>query len=77
MESGGYLSALQDTVTVRVAEERRSGNKKRNHWWSEANWPRLKEYLVNSRYPYFILHFSGACLELGLDPVPKQILFYV
>ena len=42
MESGDAFLALQDTSTVRVAEERRAGKKNRNHWWSEANWPRLK-----------------------------------
>ena len=77
MESGAEFSAPQDTATVRVAEERRAGKKKRNHWWSEANWPRLKEALVNSRYPYLRGQCDEACLELGLDPVPKQKIFNV
>ena len=77
MESGAELSALRDTDTVRVAEERQSGNKKRNHWWLEANWPRLKEALVNSRYPSLRGQCDETCLELGLDPVPKQTVFNV
>ena len=52
MESGDELSDPQDTATVRVTDEKREGKKKGNNWWSEANWPRLKEALVNSRYPY-------------------------
>ena len=51
MESRDEFSAPQDTATVRVAEERRAGKKKSNHWWSEANLSRLKEALVNIRYP--------------------------
>ena len=53
MESGDELSTPQDTATVIVAEEKWAGNKNRNHWWSEANWPRIKEALVSIRYPYF------------------------
>ena len=52
MESGAEFSAPQDISKVRVAEEIRAGNKNSNHWWSEANWPRLKEALANSWYPY-------------------------
>ena len=77
MESGSELSAPQDKSTFRVAEERRAVKKKRNHWCSEANWPRLKEDLVNSRYPSLRGQCDEACLELGLDPVPKQIVFNV
>ena len=77
MESGAEFSASQDTTTVRVAEERRAGKKKRNHWCLEANLPRLEEALVNSRYLYFRGHCDEACLELGLDPVPKQTVFNV
>ena len=77
MESGAELLAPQDTATVRVAEERRAGKKKRNHWWSEANWPRLKEALVNSRYPSLRGNCDEACLELSFDTVPKQALFIV
>ena len=51
MESGAEFSVPQDIATVRVAEEKRAGKKKRNHWWSEANLSRLKEALVNIRYP--------------------------
>ena len=32
MESGDELSDAQDIATVRVAEERRAGKKKRNNW---------------------------------------------
>ena len=71
MELGAELLAPQDTATVRVAEERRAAKKQRNHWWAEANWPRLKEALVNSRYPSLRVKCDEACLELGLDPVPK------
>ena len=77
MELGDEFSAPQETATVRVAEERRTGKKKRNHWWLEANWPRLKEALVNSRYPSLRGQCDEACLELGLDPVPKQTVFNV
>ena len=42
MESGTKFLASKDTATVRVAEERRVAKKHRNHWWTEANWPRLK-----------------------------------
>ena len=71
MESGAELLASKDTATFRVAEERRA-EKKRNHWWSEANWPRLKEALVNSRYPSLRGQCDEYCLGLGLDTVPKQ-----
>ena len=50
MESGVEFLAHQDTATVRVAEERRPEKKQRNYWWKEANWPSLKEDLVNSWY---------------------------
>ena len=72
MESWDEFSVPQDTATVRVAEERRAEKKKSNHWWSEANWPRLKEALVNSRYPYLRGQYDENRSELGLDPVPKQ-----
>ena len=45
--------------------------------WSEANWPSLKEALVNSRYPSLGGQCGESCLELGLDPVPKQTVFNV
>ena len=77
MESWDELLASQDTATVRVAEERRAGKKKGDHLWSEANWPSLKEALVNSRYPYLIGQCGEACLGLGLDPVRKQTVFNV
>ena len=77
MESWDELSVPHDTSTVRVSEERRTVNKERNHWWSEANWPRLKEALVNSRYPSLRQQSDVACLELGLYPVPKEIVFNV
>ena len=60
-----------------VPEERRVRNKKKDHWWSEANWPRLKEALVKSIYPSLIGLCDVACLDLGIDRVPKQIVFNV
>ena len=77
IESWDEFSAPQDTTTVMVAEEIQAGKKKRNHWWSEANWPRLKEALLNSRYPCLIGQCYVACWELGLDIVPKQTGFNV
>ena len=77
MESGAELSAQQDTAKVRVTEERRSENKQRNYWWTEANWPRLKGDSVNSRYPYLRGKCDEACLELGLDLAPKKTVFNV
>ena len=77
MESWDELLAPHDTDTVRVSEERRSGKKKSNHWWSEANWPRLTEALVNIRYPSLRGQCDEACLELGLDTVPKQTLLNI
>ena len=77
IESGDELSAPQDTATVRVAEEIRASKKQRNYWWNEANCQRLKEALVNSRYPYLRGNFDEACLELCLGPVPKQTIFNV
>ena len=56
MESWDELLDPHDTATVRVSEERRAGKKKRNHWWFEANCPRLKEALVKSRYPSLRVH---------------------
>ena len=77
MEPGAELLAPQDTATVRISEERRAGKKKRDHWLSETNWPRLKEALVNSRYTSLRGKCGEACLELGLDKVPKKKLFTV
>ena len=77
MESCDEFSAPQDTATVRVAEERRTGKKKRNLWWSEANWPRIKEALVKSWYPSLRGQCDVACLELGLDRFHKQTVFNV
>ena len=77
MESGAEFSAPQDTATVRFVEERWASKKHGNYWWTEANWPRLKEALVNSRYPYLRGQCDEACLELGFYPVPKQTLFNV
>ena len=37
----------------------------------------IKEAFVNSRYPYLGGQCNEACLELGLDPVPKQTVFNV
>ena len=60
-----------------VAEERLEAKKQRNHWCTEANWPSQKEALVNSRYPSLRGLCDEACLELGLDPVPKQTVLNV
>ena len=43
----------------------------------EANWPRLKEALVKSRDPSFIGQWYVACLDLGIDQVPRQTIFNV
>ena len=72
MESWDECSAPHDTSTVRVSEEIREEKKKRIQWWSQANWPRLKEALVKSRDPSLRGQCDVACLELGLDQVPKQ-----
>ena len=77
MESWDEFSAPHDTSTVRVSEERQAGKIKSTQWWSQANWPRLKEALVKIRDPYFRGQFDVACLELGLDRVPKQTVFNV
>ena len=77
MESGAEFLAPQDTAPVRVAVERRAAKKQRNHWWTEANWPRLKEDLVNSRYPSLRGKCDEAFLELGFDPVPKKTVFNI
>ena len=72
MESWNELLDPHDTSTVRVSEERRSGKIKRTQWWSQANWPRLKEALVKSQDPYLRGQWDVDCLESGLDQVPKQ-----
>ena len=77
MESWDECSAPHDTSTVRVSEERRAENKKRIQWWSQANWPRLKEALMKSRDKYFRGQWDVACLELGLDKVPRQTVYNV
>ena len=77
MESVDEFLALQDKATVRVAEERQAEKKKRNNCWLEANWPRLNEALVNSRYPSLRGQCDIDCLGLGLDPVPKQTVLNV
>ena len=77
MESWDECSAPHDTSTVRVSEERRVEKKKRIQWWSQANWPRLKEALVKSRDPYFRGQWDVACLDLGIDRVPRQTIFNV
>ena len=69
MESGAEFLAPQDTSIVTVAEERWAGNKKRIQWWSQANWPRLKEDLVNSWDPSLRGQCDEYVLELNLDPV--------
>ena len=77
MESWDELSAPRDTSKVRVSEEIRAGKKKRNHWWLEANWPRLKEALVKIWDPSLRGQCDVAFLELGLDRVPRQTVFNV
>ena len=77
MESGAELLDPQDTATVSVSEERRAEKKKTNYWWTEDNYPRIKENLVNSRYPYLRGQCDEACLELGLNTVPKQTILNV
>ena len=77
MESGDGFSAPQYKTTVRVIEERRAGKKKRIQWWSQANWPRLKEALVKSRDPSFRGQWDVACLDLGIDQVPRKTIFNV
>ena len=75
MESGAELLVPQDIATVRFVEERLTAKKQRNYWWTEENWRRLKKALVNIRYPSLRSKSAEACLELGLDPVPKQTVF--
>ena len=65
MESWGEFSAPHDTSTVRVSEERRTGKKDRNQWWSQSNCPSLKEALVKIRDPSLRGQCDVACLELG------------
>ena len=77
MESGAELLDPQDTAIVRVSEERQAEKKHRNYWSTEDNWSRLKESLVNTQYPTLRGQYDEACLELGLDPVPKQKIFNV
>ena len=67
MESCDEFSDPHDTSTVRVSEEIWAGKKKRNQLWSQANWPRLKEALVKSRYQSLRGQCDVDCLELGLD----------
>ena len=69
--------APQDTAIVRVPEERQAAKKQSNNVNKEANWPRLKEALANSQYPYLRGQCDEACLELCFDPVPKQKVFNV
>ena len=69
--------APQDTDTVRVAEEIQAAKKQKNYWLTEANRPRLNEALVNIWYPSLREKCDEACLELGLDPVPKETIFNV
>ena len=77
IESGAEFLSPWDTATVRVSEEIQAAKKQSNHWWTEENCTRLKEFLMNSRYPYLIGNFDEACLGLGFDIVPKQIVLNV
>ena len=67
MESWDECLVPHDTSTVRVSEKRHSEKKKRIQWWSEANWPRLKDALVKSRDPNYRGRWDVACLDLGID----------
>ena len=58
-----------------MTEERLASKKQRSYWWTEEDWPRPNKALVNSWYPYLRGNCDEACLELGLDPVPKQTVF--
>ena len=69
--------APKDTSAVRVTKERPAAKKQRISWWTEENLPRLNKSLVNSRYPAVRGKCDEACLELGLDTVPKQKVFNV
>ena len=71
IESGAEFFNPQDTVIVRVTEERQAAKKQSNSWWKEDNWPSLKEAFVNISYQYLRGRCDEACLELGFDPVPK------
>ena len=77
MESWNECSAPIDTSTVRVSEERLAGKRKRIQWWSEANWPRLKEALVKKRDPNYRGRWDVACLDLGIDRVPRQTFSFL
>ena len=55
----------------------REAKKKRIQWWSEANWTRLKEALAKSRDPSFRGQWDVACLDLGIDRVPRQTIYNV
>ena len=57
--------------------QRRDRQKKRIQWWSQANWLSLKEALVKSQDPHFRGQWDVACLELGLDRVPRQTIYNV
>ena len=72
MESGAKLLVPQYIATVRVAKERPKKNKQMSYWCTEENWTSMKRDLVNSWYPYLRGQRGEACLELGLDPVPKK-----
>ena len=72
MESWNECSAPIDTSTVRVSEERLTGKKNRIQWWSEANWPRLKDALVKNRDPNYRGRWDVACLDLGIDRFLRQ-----
>ena len=67
MESWNECLAPHGTSKVRVSEERRAENKKSILWWSQANWPRLKDALVKSQDPNYRGRWDVACLDLGID----------
>ena len=72
MESGGDNSSEQDTATVTKEVEETTENQKKNFWWKEENWPRLKKVLERRRNPVVNGVYDAACLELGRDPVTQM-----
>ena len=77
MESWDECSAPHETSTVRVSEERQAEKKKGIQWWLQANCTGLNEALVKSQDPSFRGQWDVACLDLGIDLVPRQTIFNV
>ena len=72
MESGADNSSEQDTATVTKEVEEPTENQKKNFWWKEENWPRLKKVLERRRNPVVNGVCDAACLGLGRDPVTQM-----